>query len=167
MLLKQTRRVPSWSVAVIGALMVAVSVALGPVRLHGLEEAIRDERGAVSELRESNRRGWSSHHLADGRAAAADTMAASIEQTGSTPRSFRLGRAGYHLQAAILAMWASTGATDDSQLRPRVEAMQDRLFNADLNAYDELSDLLDELRLGSAEALNAQATQIVDSERRV
>jgi len=156
--LKRTRRVPAWSVTMIGALMVAISVALGPLRVYGLERAIRDGRGEVAELRESNRRDWGNHTLADRRAASADTIAASIEQYGPGP--FRLGRAAYHLQGAILTMWASTGNTNDSLLRPRVEALVARLNSADLDAYDELADLLDELRLESARVISAQAGEI-------
>ena len=67
-------------------------------------------------------------------------MAGFVEQFG--PGSSRLGRAGYQMLGPILSMWASIGATDDSELRPRVQALLERLSAADLNAYTELAALL-------------------------
>ena len=161
------RQVPSWPAASIGALTVTLSVALGPLCLYGLEDAVRDERGTLSELRESHQQAWSRHTIAYGRVAAADTMAASIEQAGADPDSFRLDRAGYHLEGAIRSMWASTGETDDSELTPQIEALRGRLNANDLSAYNDLASLLNRFRSGSADALSTKATQIVDSERRI
>lgn len=167
MLLPRIRLVPAWSVTVVGALIVAVAVALGPLLLYGLEEDVRDERGALDELKELTLQGWTNHTTADGKAVAADTMIVLAEQFGSPPHSFRLGRAGTHLTGAILSMWASTGATDDSELEPRVMELHARLLGGDLTAYVELAEVLDDLRLESAAAINARALQIDASERRI
>lgn len=167
---KVTGRVPSWAVGLTGALIVVFSVALSPLSVHGLEEDIRGERGKISRLTESHQRLWGSHTLADQRAATADMLAGFIAQAEGPPHQFLLGRAGGHLQGAILAMWAGTGASDDqngSELEARVGELLARFNAGDLNAYDEMASVLDDLRLASRNAVNGRASQRTESEARL
>lgn len=170
MLFKITGRIPTWAVGLTGALTVVASVALGPLFQHGLEEDIRAERGQISQLTESHQQLWGSHTLADQRAASADMMAGFIAQSGGPPHQFLLGRTGGHMQGAILAMWAGSGASDDaggSELEARVGDLLRRLNDGDLNAYDEMASILNDLRLASRDAINSRASERTESEVRL
>lgn len=146
------------------------SIALGPLYQHGLEEDIRAKRGKIGRLIESHQHHWSSHALADQRSASADMMASFIAQSAGRPHQFLLGRAGGHLQGAILAMWAGTTGSDNpdgSELKARIDGLLRRFTDGDLNAYDEMTSILDRLRLGSRDAVNRLANQRTESEARL
>ena len=166
-MMMRTRRVPSWAVAAAGGLIVTVSVALGPLRLHGLEDAIRNERAGLNELAESNRQHWGTHVLAENLGSSADLMIGFGSQSALVPRSFRLERAGWHLLNAIIAMSSGTGVMDDSELGPDLDGLVERLVAGDLDAYLEMSSLFDRFRLESAALFEAKGNGIVAVESRL
>ena len=71
------------------------------------------------------------------------------------------------MQGAILAMWAGSGASDDaggSELEARVGDLLRTLNDGDLNAYDEMASILNDLRLASRDAINSRASERTESE---
>lgn len=163
----RTRRVPSWAVAAAGGLIVTVSVALGPLRLNGLEDAIRKERAGLSVLAESNRQHWGTHVLAENLGASADLMIGFASQSELVPSSFQLDRAGWHRLNAIIAMSSSAGVMDDSELKPQLEDLVQRLAGGDLDAYLEMSSLFDRFLLESAALFDAKENGIIAVESRL
>ena len=160
-------RVPSWAVAMLGGLIVASSVALGPLRLRGLEDAIRNERLGLNELTESNRQHWDTHVLAENLGASADLMIGVASHFELVPGSFRLKRAAWHLENAIFAMSSSAGVIDDSELVPHVAGLRERVTSGDLDAYLEMSSLFDRYRLDSATLFDTRGKGIVAFESRL
>ena len=171
-------KLPSWAVAVFGASLVIVSIAIEPLRLRGLELEIADAQDQVRVLNESTQRLWGSYVLADQREAIAHNFIATgtdifnfssviIRQQGNAPprTTMLLARAGQHLQSAIHEMWRATGDGDsNADLRNATDEV------CEVNAAGDdwqatVSGLLDEYEGGRLAAYGDMG-EILDAHRR-
>ena len=160
------RLIPSWSIGILGASIVVISISLSPLIVRDLENNIEDTENTISELNRRVRTLWANHTLAAQREAAADTIAALITLTDA-PHPFVISRSGAHLQGAILTMWAATGDEDDTNLQSTVSALMEKLNAGQLNSYDSMSAILDVQRLRSADVVNELYGEVADYEARL
>lgn len=159
------RLIPSWSIGVLGASLVVISISLSPLLVRDIENRIEDTENRISDLNRRVRTLWENHTLAAQREASADTIAALITLT-DTPHPFVISRSSSHLQGAILTMWAATGDEDDTDLRSTVSDLMKSLDAGRLGSYDAMSAILDEQRLRSVDVVNELYGEVADYEAR-
>ena len=168
MINRLTNKIPAWSVTVFGASMVVVSTLIGTLALRNVDHDIQTNSRRITQLNASIQKLWDSHKLADLRAGVGDILAGLIVHVDRRPHPFLLGRAGGHVEGAILAMWAATGdTTDATDLKCQVNLLRTRLNDGELDAYDSLSDLVNAHRHRSAEAINDRSEQVRQHEERI
>ena len=179
--------IPSWSVAVIGSLLVVASTAVGTLLIRDNNSLVDANQTRAAELMERFQTTWDGHKLAENRFAAAEFLAGMVAQaTDDGTRNFLLPRSAKYLKDAVYTMRLSYFTSDESQqpesemFEPSCEALKKnenmehivntlttRLGNQDLGAYDELVSVLDTERLFSACALRKLRNDIgnLESER--
>ena len=140
-------RISSWTVGLIGALIVLLSAILLSFGIMRLDEDIlqaQDTRNEHSHAIESK---WDNHQLGDLREAQADQLLGlALLATSSDAQEVLIGRATAFLHGAILAMdVAANNRMDEESVRAL--------------GYEALKDLLNTLRLESRDAINAEAVE--------
>ena len=98
---------------------------------------------------------WDNHKLADLREAFSDQMLGMFLAGDSQHQDFFLKQSGLYLRGSVLAMTAaaSKGDREMAELQKYTVQREKRLSAGDIAAYRELKAKIDELRLGSAQAI--------------
>lgn len=161
--------VPSWVVGLVGGMLVVASVLMNPACIEVLAESVNAERAEISQLTESYQRLWSSHTLAEQRAASANMLGGLIAQSQpGPPHQFLLDGTDYHMVGAIDTMWDATGEMErDPVFDACVAELRQRLRDGDVSAYKPMSVMLGRLRSSSRDAMNERAKERRESEIRL
>lgn len=154
-------RIPSWAVAIAGALILIVATATSSILLHKTKERTTSIRSELKTLREQKDLFWSSHLLADQRSTAADIFFGQALGVGSNI-AFLLGQTAGHLQGAVLAMWAASGEPVPAVPPKKIQSLHNdlRKGNQLLSAYMGLKSEIDRLRLLSQSHVNRLSSDI-------
>ena len=159
------RFVPAWFVGFSGALLVLLSAVFSSIFWSSLDAEIQEKQSKVAELNKDVASMWDNHKLADLREAFSDQMLGMFLLGGQHPEFF-LGQSGSHLRGSVLAMTAAASRDDRemAELKKYTVQREKRLSAGDIAAYRELKAKIDELRLGSAQAINTIGKDRLDLE---
>ena len=105
--------VPSWTIAIVGASMVAISVTYGSLNLSEKEEKAKAASETLSDAREEQANKLTKYRRALDHLMAADVLLGTFSTQGDSDplRSFRLKTAAQYAENATFIMWT---ATDDA-----------------------------------------------------
>ena len=159
-------RIPSWAVAVTGALIVIMATAISAIMLHGVRQNVEKARSEITDERRKIDRLWSNHRQADQRATTADIFFAEALGEKSNTR-FLLDQAAAQLRGAVLSMWAASGQEVPDDTPKNIETLEGKLRQGDLSAYSGLQSEINRLRLLSASYINQVSSSIHSGESRI
>ena len=170
-------KIPSWTVGLIGALMVLMSVAIGATMLRKTTHDIAMKSSMVSEYRREIDNKWSNWILAAQRKEAADLYVADelgIPLNANPIRDqFIRDKIAGLLQGAILAMTVASGKQVPDETPSAIQDYMDKLRSGDYSAYRFLLSEINSLEKASQDSIKQlsdniklKETEIIDLRNR-
>ncbi len=152
------KMIPSWVVAVFGAVIVIIATLVSYVSIRGLDKDILKVEGEILEINSEISRLWDSHKLSDSRKYSVDFFTTLLNSSNN--QDIVISNIGNYMMGSILAMYTAT----DEDIPDREPEEIDKLKAGDLSVYSKLNELLESLRRKSAVAINERKRRLDEFE---